>query len=302
MSGKVSVYFDEVVAEMREEGISAIQKSHFKIQDDGRPVMVSGKWVGISEARDLKKPEFWMPVGYDGEAWKIKLCAPDWMKGKEAIDWFSKHEESFRWRSEGEVSEDSEDYIHHELATFRATAKPRKQSGDVHPLAVKLARTSVGYLEQAMLKGYEFGGGFPPKSRADLRDGEVLFLEPKIARIMELVYRAGYAAARSSLYYRGIPDDARKGKKLVDAQHQVRGTIMPWIQEAEKFLTENPHLVPEKPKIRDRTVSEFLKGKGIIIPDYDNQRIGIEGENREIKWKSFQQEIRRICTRISRGT
>ncbi|MGB6221946.1 hypothetical protein [Haloferula sp.] len=293
--------FDEVVSAMRSRGINKIEKARFRIEGgELRPVFLGGEAVLITKP-NLEEPEFWIPEGFDGYSSKWELCVPPWMLGDpEAIDWYARWKDAFRWPDHGEYSENSMDFVRKELATLRCfsdlvskrVANNSKSDSPEDEECLQSFALAANYLEKAMVDSYTFEGRFPPREQDSLSEGESLPLSEKMARIIEGAYRAGKLDERASTYYREIPEIAKRGRPHVDQQGR-KGSRKAWLERVSEIFRE-------KPDAKAGVIADILEVEGVIERvgrDWtEGVRFNAPGEP-DKDWAPFRQAIKRIKAR-----
>lgn len=292
--------FDEVVRGLKEEGIHSIRKRRFSlIGEDWVPDYYLGPSRALDDPTALEEPDFWVPIGYDGYGWTVFLCVPPWLENDpRAANWYAIWRDDFDWLTSGEVSEDSEYFIHRTLSEMAAfdelvPINPDGSSKEDAEADLQRARAAakagMTALKQAMIEAYQIDGTFPPRTEGSLAEGEVLKLSDQIARVMERAYRAGKLHERASLYYRGVPEVARGAKVLWDAQRgKRRRKLKPWEAKAVEILST-------KPKIKSRELAERLHAEGILFTgdswDTVDFEEGFGGPEGSLQWNAFERRI-----------
>jgi hypothetical protein len=244
--------FDEVVRSIRGQGIKAIRKRKFSLLgEDLIPDTVLGKSFDLNEP-PVKKPLFWVPIGFDGYGWKVYLCVPPWMKNAPiASKWYLTWRDFFELGTTDELLEDPEYFVHSTLDEL--TAAKVNFTSNLNPdvrddfAAYQTAVVEChDLLRRAMVEAFRINSSSESCESQRHDNDRNLPLSDEIARIMELSFQAGRLYERRAWYGRKIPMIARKAMPLVVAQKNKSGPRLSWTKIAAEFLCENPAIKPRE--------------------------------------------------------
>ncbi len=293
-SADASPFFRMAVESMKQRGYTRFRKRAYRLVKNERPVFLEveggseGGFFPLDE-KELKRPAFWVPTGFDGEADKIELCAPGWFTKRKAAKWVATWKESFSSPNHGEVSEDSGRFVRSELSMLRGPS-PDSTNGN---LTMELTTTALSYLEQATVEAYAAGGGFPARTIESLGEGESLHLDPTLARIIELAFRAGVCSSRANSEYRGVRTTARRGDPHVKEIGKGRRKLP--VDKLPKWKRVALDILREDPKLYRKDLLTKLKSEG-VAKESPSGMITLDGSEAEITFEDFSSRVTKLIT------
>ena len=141
---KLAPTFDDVVKRLKDEGIHSIRKLRFRlVSEEWAPDYYFGGTHSLDDPTELEEPDFWVPVGFDGYGWTVFLCVPPWLANdSRAANRYSVWKDGFDWVDSGELSEDSESFIHSMLSEMAVFEELVPRSSGSNTVPSKRSRTS----------------------------------------------------------------------------------------------------------------------------------------------------------------
>lgn len=209
--------------------------------------------------------EFWIPCAMDGyQQWREFHCTPHWITDPEEQKAFcKKHYKKSTWPNHGEESDDPARWVNREKSVLGAFTKapwdiPEKERARLETQLKNDAEIGKRYLCKAIELVLTFAPEHQQVSFKNLMDNEGIspYVDEKLPRIIELAFRAGQVAERSSTHYRGIPYMAQEAEPMIDKQAK-QGARKEFTKRVGEIYREHSDWKPAQ-------VSEQLKSESIL--------------------------------------
>jgi hypothetical protein len=290
--------FDEVVSSLKKQGITAIRKRKFRLLGDEKiPDFFLGPSFDLSEPQ-VKRPDFWVPIGFDGSAWQVFLCVPPWMKkGSVAAEWYLTWRDGFRLDSSEGLLEDPEDFIRSTLdqlampdsSIWRQDGMSERETSTYEAIREE----AHALLSKAMQEAKKLDQNASLTNSASIEADSAPPLSGQIAMAVELAFRAGQLSERGAWYGRSIPTVARKGMPLVHAQKTNTGPRLRWTQKAEELMRENP-------AISTKVIALRLKDAEVVFTTDNWETVDFEDGTPSKSFAVFSRAVSRIRSRLKK--
>lgn len=290
--------FDEVVSFLKKQGITAIRKRKFcLLGDEMIPDLFLGPSFELSEPQ-VKKPDFWVPIGFDGFAWQVFLCVPPWLKKKPiALEWYLTWRDGFRLDFTEGILEDPKDFV---SSALNELARPDSSIRRDHGMTEReistyeaIRKEAHALLSTAMREANNLDQNASLTNRAGMKANYASPLSDQIPVVVELAFRAGQLYERGVWYGRSIPTIARKGMPLVRAQKTNTGPRLRWTKKAEELLRENTAISTKEIALR-------LKDAGVVFTVDNWETVDFEDGTTSKTFSAFSQAISRIRARLKK--
>lgn len=323
--------FDEAMAELIAEGFPAdkIRRMKVRVVKDPENDLSTGVWPVFETSKAIRAEvgeqqreakiihykldegeidpalgEFWIPCAYHGnQGWVNNYCAPEWLKSEKAQKDFCerylrKRENS--WPDTGERSADPIAYLNDQLAGSLITGLkasdqlPKRKRERMAKDFQRFNDITFDYLSEAIelsLKKNE-----PPYrqiTRENMKQGEGLteWHDQEAARIIELAFRAGKAAAQATMHYRGIPVFAERGERPVATE--LDGSRLKTKNDLSECDRRVLELMDDRSLLMEE-VYDIVEKEGLLKTHKKGHSVKPSGRPRFIKKKSYWDLLKRF--------
>lgn len=224
------------VALLRSRGMTELGRYRCQVTEkDGHLLiyLLSNRFEPLpaeSDDAELPHPEFWMPVGNNGEHREPVAVVPRWMGKRHVKRFWSDIQSAEKPKAEAYEADPTDRPIFSQSRAAlmgMATVRRTEQKPD-DERSRELAREGLILLNRAIFLAHQQGGlqpqadasqMFKPLSEMQLMPA----LTPELAEILHLAFQAGELSARASNHYNRNPETVRRGAVLVKGQTKRAG-------------------------------------------------------------------------------